>query len=89
MLWGVSMAVMAHFWADFSARAWNLYSKKAGNHFDPPTTGIWITTIFIVGIFSRIGAYTTPALTIAIPVVVLAIACILAIVDQVQLKKTA
>ncbi|MDR0599719.1 MAG: hypothetical protein LBG84_06535 [Treponema sp.] len=89
MLWGVSMAVMAHFWADFSARACHLYSKKAGNHFDPPTAGIWLATIFIVGIFPRIGAYANPGLAVAVPVVVLAVACILAIVDQVQLKKKA
>jgi hypothetical protein len=86
MLWGVSMSVMASFWGDFSARAFHLYSNKIGGvHFDPPTTGIWITSIFAVGIFKFF--YANPTASVVIPVAIFAIAFILAIADQGQLKK--
>jgi hypothetical protein len=86
MLWGVSSGVMATFWADFSARAFHLYGNKIGSvHFDPPTTGIFFTSIFCVFFFKF--AYANPTLTVVIPVAILVIAVILSVIDQAALKK--
>ncbi|MCL2126754.1 MAG: hypothetical protein FWH38_00750 [Treponema sp.] len=86
MLWGVSLGVMATFWADFGARTFHLFGNKIGGvHFDPPTQGIFFTSIFAICIFRF--AYVNPVLSVVVPVLILAVAVILSIADQVSLKK--
>jgi hypothetical protein len=88
MLWGVSLGVMAAFWADFSARAFHLFGSKIGGvHFDPPTTGIFFTSIFAVFIFKF--AYVNPTLSVVVPAAILVVAIILSVLDQLNLKKPA
>jgi hypothetical protein len=86
MFWGVSLGLMAAFWADFSARTFHLFGNKIGGvHVDPPTAGIFFTSIFAVFIFKF--AYVDPTLSVVVPVAILVIAVILSVIDQVALKK--
>ncbi|MDR2767243.1 MAG: hypothetical protein LBB82_02830, partial [Treponema sp.] len=86
MLWGVSSGVMAAFMADFGARTLHLYGNKIGGvHVDPPTCGIFFTSIFNIFVFKFF--YPTPTLTVVVPVLILVIAVILSVVDLFNQKK--
>jgi hypothetical protein len=88
MLWGVSSGVMAAFMADFGARTLHLYGNKIGGvHVDPPTCGIFFTSIFNVFVFKFF--YPNPTLTVVVPVLILVIAIILSVVDLSNQKKAA
>jgi hypothetical protein len=88
MLWGISSGVMAAFMADFGARTFHLFGNKIGGvHVDPPTLGIFFTSIFCVFVFKFF--YANPALTVAVPVLILVVAVILSAVDLSGQKKAA
>jgi hypothetical protein len=88
MLWGVSSGVMAAFFADFSARTFHLFGNKIGGvHVDPPTSGIFFTSIFDVFIFKFF--YGNSTLSVVVPVLILVIAVILSAVDLANQKKVA
>ena len=80
LLWAISCGILSHFVADWLADIFLVYGD---GYVDPPSLSMAFMSVFTFIIFPAVGLYSGAAVTVT-PIVLLVLACVIAIVLQVK-----
>ena len=80
LIWAISCGILSHFVADWLA---NIFLVYGNGYVDPPSLSMAFMSVFTFIIFPAVGLYSGAAVTVT-PIVLLVLACVIAIVLQVK-----